>query len=161
MRKRIFRLLISLFGTISVLAALYYIYPIPQNGPTILLIMGTMVLILSFGASSIAPNLDVDDRFSYDELEDYEPNIWRVKTFGTRLIKSKSNPYVVYSFVHVVFVPVLPIGCHGYTCEVNQDTQESEINWCGAKWNIVDIAIIYWRWIGYFLIFAGLVKLFS
>lgn len=160
-KKTIYRWAIVILGFIGVFICLYYVYPLPQSSYPILFITGIIALTISYLSSFIAPKLDINNRFSYDELEDYEPNLWFIKTFGTRIIKSKSNPYVVYTFFHLMFVPIVPIRCHGYTFEKSEYSQDAEIYWCGAKWNILDIAIIYWRWIGYALIFAGLVKVFS
>lgn len=161
MRETLIRWIITIFGTIVISIALYFVAPIPDRTYPILFACGVSALTISFLSSKIAPKFDIKERFSYDELEDYEPNLWFIKTFGTRLIKSKSNPYVVYTFFHLMFVPIIPIGCHGYTYEKCEDSQDREIYWCGAKWNILDLAIIYWRWVGFALIFAGLVKVFS
>lgn len=111
-KKTIYRWAIAILGTIGIIIGLYHIFPLPQSSYPILFISGIITLIISYLSSFLAPKLDVNDRFSYNELEDYEPNLWFIKTFGTRIIKSKSNPYVVYTFFHLMFVPIIPISCH-------------------------------------------------
>lgn len=162
MRKSITRNLLAISGTILLVYIAYIVGTIPQSTWQSTGIAGIIALLMSYIASFFSHRFDLDNRFIYSELEDYEPNTWLIKTFGTRLIKSKSNPYVVYNFFHIMFVPIIPIGCHGYS--VGPETYEDGepiIYWCGAKWNILDIAIIYWRWFGFAMIFFCLVKLFS
>lgn len=161
MTNSIIRWSAALVGFAMILGIIYWGYPLPQSSYPVLFISGIVALLLSFLLSIIAQKFDISDRFIYDELEDYEPNLWFIKVFGTRIIKSKSNSNVVYTFFHIMYVPTLPIGCHGYTFEKGLNSQETEIYWCGAKWNILDLAIIYLRWVGFIMIFAGLVKVLS
>lgn len=162
MRKCVIRNIIAISGTILLIYIAYNVGSIPQSTWQSSGIAGMVALLMSYIVSIFSHRLDLDNRFTYSELEDYEPNTWFIKTFGARLIKSKSNPYVVYNFFHVMFVPIIPIGCHGYTVGSETDDDGKPIvYWCGAKWSILDIAIIYWRWYGFAMIFGCLVKLFS
>ena len=127
------------------------------------LIGGVLIIIISYIFSRFSTQCDWEERFIYG-ADDYEPNLWSINgiLIGTRLIKSKSNPYVVYTFLYFMYIPLLPIRCHAYTVEEDQYNQgEMATYWCGARWNIMDLATIYFRWYAFILIFIGLVRLFS
>lgn len=65
----------------------------------VLMIAGLLFLLSSFIVSRLAPSMDTNDRvIGYDDF--YIPSMWSINGFmiGTRLIKSKSNPFCLYSF---------------------------------------------------------------
>lgn len=127
-----------------------------------LIFTGILFIVASLIVTKLAPQYDKRDRIiGYDDF--YIPSMWSINgiVIGTRLIKSRSHPQIMYSFFFFMGVPLFPLYCYCYDFEITNPEEEPICYWGLAKWNIIDIFIIYSRWIGIILTIVGIINLFK
>lgn len=153
---------IALAVIVSLTTTVAIVFGAVTNQIAAFISVGALILLSGIIISKSCPYLDWHNRVVgwYDDF--FEPPLWSINgiVLGTRLIRVKSNPYVVYSFFYFMAIPILPLSCYCFYSEPSADG-DVLTTWGKAKWNILDIFCIYTRWIGSIMVIIGVIKAFS
>lgn len=126
--------------------------------------VGAVAFWCMFGAgislSHTAQQFYNTDRISLKGEFDKEPSLWTLNGIGTRFIGVSGNPYIKYQFFCFLYIPICPLGCYAAKSE------NEGYAWYGyAKWRVLEVVGIYFKWwgglLGFLFTLYALVGLFS